>query len=204
MHTREALAVAGLALVAVASSTMVALADGARQPTGPDVYAYAEPLAIPYNWSGIYVGGHAGGATAGVDWTITKPIEQVGIRHNGFAGGAQVGVQKQWGQAVLGAELSYTWTDLTGTSSSNVILGATRTSELNNLFLATVRLGATWQNMLAYGKGGYASADVALRSSLTDTIAFSSGGREQGWVAGLGFDYGIRPDIVIGVEYDFI
>src|SRR5262249_31070853 len=111
---------------------------------------------------------------------------------------------KQWGQAVVGAELSYTWADLAGTSSSSVIVGATRTSELNNLFLATVRLGATWQNMLAYGKGGYASADVAMRTSAADTFAISSSGREQGWVAGLGFEYGIRPDIIIGVEYDFI
>ena len=32
----------------------------------------------------------------------------------------------------------------------------------------------------------------------------SSSAREQGWVAGLGIDYGLTPHISIGVEYDYV
>jgi outer membrane immunogenic protein len=205
MDTRIA-ALAASMLLGLGCLAAPAAADGSARAR-PDPYAYnPEPVALYYDWSGIYIGGHAGVATAGVDWTFTNPTERFDQRATGFAGGAQIGLQKQWHYIVIGAEVSYTWTDLSETSGSLLAPGTSRTSEVNNLLLATGRLGFVWQNLLAYWKGGYATADVGLRSSITGTgvETTSSSAREQGWVAGLGIDYGLTPNISIGVEYDYI
>ena len=81
-----------------------------------------------------------------------------------FAGGAQIGLQKQWDWIVVGAEVSYTWADLKGSKPSELVVGTSLTSEANNLLLVTARLGFAWQHVLAYVKGGYASVDVAFSS----------------------------------------
>ena len=199
-------ALAASVLLGLAYLAVPAAADGLARAR-PDPYAYSpEPAPLYYDWTGIYIGGHAGLATAGVDWTFTSPTERFDQRATGFVGGAQIGVQKQWSSIVIGAEVSYTWTDLSETSGSVLAPGTSRTNEVNNLLLATGRFGFVWQNVLAYWKGGYATADVALRSSIAGTgiETTSSSAREQGWVAGLGIDYGLTPHISIGVEYDYV
>jgi outer membrane immunogenic protein len=206
MRSRKTPAIAGLAVMALGFSSLSAAADGMPQTARSDPYAYNAPLLFSDYWTGIYVGGHAGAATAGLDWVFTNPAERFSQRDTAFAGGAQVGLQKQWGQALFGAEVSYTWSDLGATSGSSVAPGTWRTSDVNNLLMATGRLGATWQNILGYVKGGYASADIAFRSGVTTTgvVTTASSARDQGWVAGLGVEYGIRANILIGIEYDFI
>ena len=205
MALRRALLTASMVCAGSALAVTTAEADGPAKGPPSDPYTY-EYVVTEYNWSGIYVGGHAGGATASWDWTFTNPTEALSQSQNGFAGGAQVGVQKQWGHAVLGVEVSYTWSDLGTSSASAAAPGESRSSELNNLLMVTGRVGATYENMLAYFKGGYASADIDLRSSITATgvTTTTSSSRESGWVAGVGFEYGLTPTINIGVEYNFI
>jgi hypothetical protein len=67
--------------------------------------------------------GHVGGAVAEWNWTAAGTLEP--IKHNdaGFAGGAQVGLQKQWDWIVVGAEVSYTWTDVGSTKPSAFLPG---------------------------------------------------------------------------------
>jgi outer membrane immunogenic protein len=207
MVVRRTLLTASMVCASLTLAAATAAADGPAKAPRPDPYAYEPQYVVTdYNWSGIYVGGHVGGATASWDWTFTSPTEAFSQSQTGFAGGAQVGVQKQWGRAVLGVEVSYTWADLGTSSGSTAAPGESRTSELNNLLMVTGRVGATYENMLAYAKGGYASADIDLRSSITATgvTTTASSGREHGWVAGVGFEYGLTPSINIGVEYNFI
>jgi outer membrane immunogenic protein len=171
-----------------------------------DPFAYTpERGMLNYDWSGIYVGGHAGGVHAATDWTFTAPTEAFDQSRQGFIGGAQAGVQKQWGGLVLGAEVAYAWTSLEESSQSILDPGTSRTSDINNLLLVTGKLGAAYENMLGYAKAGWASADVELRSSITGgPVTTTSSGRENGWTAGVGFDYGLTPNISIGVEYDYV
>jgi opacity protein-like surface antigen len=71
--------------------------------------------------------------------------------------------------------------------------------------MVTGRLGVVDENMHAYFKGGFATADIGLQSNGPGgALITSSRDREYGWVGGLGFEYGWRPDIIFGVEYDFI
>ena len=201
MRTQAPHFVEGFALLLLAS-TLPAAADG---PAPVDPYRYSPPpVAGEYNWSGIYLGGHVGGGTAAWDWQINNPLERV-LHHGESAEvGAQLGVQKQWRSLLIGAEASYTWGDLGASTNSAALPGVTRSSELNNLLILAGRFGVTWENYLAYAKVGYASAEIALRTSATSGLLASSSAWEPGWVAGLGIEYALRPDITIGVEYDYI
>jgi opacity protein-like surface antigen len=51
---------------------------------------------------------------------------------------------------------------------------------------------------LAYVKGGYANADVSFSG-----LGLTASKRADGSVAGLGLEYGLRPHITIGAEYDW-
>src|SRR6476469_8203695 len=96
---------------------------------------------------------------------------------------------------VVGAEISYTWADLGTTGGSTVVAGTTHTSTMNDLLMVTGRLGVADENMLAYFKGGFATADIGLQSNGPGgALITSSRDREYGWVGGLGFEYGWRPD----------
>jgi outer membrane immunogenic protein len=170
---------------------------------------YGEPVLIsplPYNWSGVYVGGHAGGANSRVEWTFTTPTETLDQGNNAFIGGAQAGLQWQWSNLVLGAEVMYSWASLEDSSGAALQPGISLTSEVNNLLLVTGKVGYAYENYLAYAKGGWARADVDFRSTVTATgaLATSSSGRENGWTAGVGLEYAISQHINIGVEYDYI
>jgi outer membrane immunogenic protein len=197
-HRRTALAAA--ASIGLWMSMVPAWADGMPRSPRPDPYAYSPGgPQLDYNWTGIYVGGHLGGAIANWDWTSAvtgEPTEHTG---SGFAGGAQIGLQKQWDWIVVGAEVSYTWADLEGSKSSAAIAGTTLTSEASNLLLVTGRLGFAWQNVLAYVKGGYASADISFSA-----FGLTASKRADGSVAGLGLEYGLTPHVTIGAEYDWL
>jgi outer membrane immunogenic protein len=201
MRTQAPRIVEGFALLLLASASPAA-ADG---PAPADPYRYAPPpVALEYDWGGIYLGGHVGAGTAAWDWEVANPSER--LLQRGLSGevGAQLGVQKQWNSLLLGAEASYTWGDLGAKSNSSVVPGATRVSDLSNLLMLAGRFGVTWQNYLAYTKVGFASAEIGFRSGTPDGLLAPSSAWEPGWVVGLGIEYAIRPDITIGVEYDYI
>src|SRR6476619_5893586 len=117
MRAQRQLALAILASIGICSSETDSAAGMPRRPR-PDPYAYTPSIALDYNWTGIYFGSHVSGAVAEWNWTAAATLEP--IKHNdaGFAGGAQVGLQKQWDWIVVGAEVSYTWTDVGSTKPS--------------------------------------------------------------------------------------
>jgi outer membrane immunogenic protein len=205
-------AMKGLRLLALgtaiwASGGLAARADGRPEPV---IYTPKPPICCEvayfgYDWSGFYLGGHAGVAFTASEWSILGPGR---IEHSasGFAGGAQIGLQKQWANIVAGIEVSYTGLDGDITSRTS-FLGApvTRSSDVSNLVLVTGRLGYAQDNMLAYAKAGYATADVELGFRLTGTAtAGSSSDRDHGWTAGVGLEYAIRDNIILGLEYNYV
>jgi outer membrane immunogenic protein len=198
----------------VAGASLDARADGSRPVSSaytPYAYAAYDTVYTGYDWSGIYIGAHAGAAFATSEWrtvgSIAGDLPRIEPTANGFAGGVQIGVQKQWGGTVAGLELSYTALDGEVTSGSN-LLGAEvkRSSEVSNLVLVTGRFGFANENLLAYAKGGYASADVDFGIAIGAPVdlAGSSSEREHGWTAGLGLEYAIRDNLILGVEYNYV
>jgi opacity protein-like surface antigen len=209
-----------LGVVMSVGGSFIARADGRPEPV---VYTPKPPICCEvayygYDWSGFYLGGHAGGANASTEWTVPGlgfiTTGSVGfvqgdfIEHSatGFAGGAQLGWQKQWGNTVAGLELAYTGLNTDVTSHTSLLgVPVARSSEVSNLLLVTGRLGYANDNLLAYAKAGYASADVEFDVRVASLgLAASSSDREHGWTAGVGLEYGIRDNIILGVEYNFV
>jgi len=84
-----------------------------------DMPVKAAPLVPIYNWSGFYIGGHAGYGWAGQRDVAISPLPQPGfgtlpfnanLNAKGFLGGAQFGWNWQSGRLVYGVEA-----DLSGT-----------------------------------------------------------------------------------------
>ena len=100
----------GTAIAAIVAGLGAGTALADAPPSYPPGYTPAYAPTLTYDWTGIYVGGHVGAATTRSEWTYTDPItptvDPLGQSSNGFAGGGHVGLQKQWGSAVLGAEAS--------------------------------------------------------------------------------------------------
>src|SRR5450432_1341021 len=69
---------------------------------------------VPYNWSGVYLGGSAG--WEGSQITTVNPAFPPGISFNQNSGmlGVHLGVQRQFGQIVVGVEGSFQGSLLTG------------------------------------------------------------------------------------------
>ena len=183
-----------------------ALAD-APPPSYPPGYTPAYAPTLTYDWTGIYVGGHIGGATTSSEWTYTNLpfVDPLGQSSNGFTGGGHVGLQRQWGSFVLGAEAAYTWMDQQATSLSSD--GVTSlTSSAKSLLLVTGKFGAAWDNILAYAKAGYALGDVDYRTTVTSTgvLLTTSSRQDQGWTAGVGLEYALWDHVILGVEYDYV
>ena len=145
-----------------ASGSLLARADGtaSRPYYTPYACATCDAVYLGYDWSGFYAGVHAGALFAANQWDLLTPGTDEHTA-TGFAGGVQIGYQKQWGNMVAGVEISYTATDA-DVSSNTTFLAATAalSTEVSNLLLVTGRLGYANDNLLAYLKAGYASADV--------------------------------------------
>lgn len=204
MTTLRTVAAAALCVVGATGLALPAQADG--MPRGRSAAAAYMPVFQAYDWSGFYLGGQVGAAHVAPEWTFALPVERVEQSAAAFAGGAFAGLQRQWGNLVLGAEVSYLWVDGEQSSGSVLTPGTTLTSDISNLILVTGKVGYAQDRMHAYAKGGYASADIDFRSSVTATgvVTASSGAREGGWTAGLGLEYALTDQLIVGVEYDYI
>jgi outer membrane immunogenic protein len=78
---------------------------------------YKAGLLVPYyNWSGFYIGGHAGNAWDRMQGSESFTTGFIGQRIREWIAGAQIGVNHQIGRAVIKLELSGDG-DINGTSS---------------------------------------------------------------------------------------
>ncbi len=198
------LGAAALAVV-VAIPAGMANADGYR-PATADRYRPAPQFMAPitYDWSGFYLGGQIGGAYGSVDWNYNGTPISVEETTTSFAGGAHAGVQKQWGRMVLGIDVAYTWADLERTAPAPLLTNSTLTASANDILLVTGKVGYAFDNLLASVRAGWASATVEYATNLNGIVASSSSEREGGWTAALGIEYAVLPNVILGVEYDYI
>jgi outer membrane immunogenic protein len=146
-----------------------------------------------FDWSGVYVGAHLGTAWGDVDYSDGEDS----LRHeldDGSLAGGHLGFNHQFGRWVGGAEVSLSDSDV----ASNEDDFGTKT-EIDKLFLATVRLGYAWDRSLAYVKGGYASADLKLA---VDEDVNLLNERQAGFTLGAGFEYALTKALILGLEYD--
>jgi outer membrane immunogenic protein len=190
-----------LAAGTVAGVCSAAAADlpPAPAPAAVAPVAYAPPV---YNWSGFYVGGHLGGGFADSSWSDPFTGATNTFSKSGFLGGGQVGVNAQFNWLVLGLEGDFSWTGLKGSGTDSGGDSISTNTEWTST--ATGRIGAAFDRLLVYGKGGLAIAhDV---SSLTDPAANTSTDTltRTGWTVGAGLEYALDKNWSARIEYDYL
>jgi outer membrane immunogenic protein len=176
-------------------ATAVMLASGAIVSEAADVPpAYRAPLPPPfYNWTGLYVGVHAGGGFADLGSGFNTG--------SGFVGGGQIGYNYQINHWVWGLEV-----DVAGTSAQNSfgVPGLlTANINWNTLTTLTPKFGYAVNNWLLYGKVGGAWADISVSASSPFFGTLSAGGGTgSGWVVGVGAEYAFWNNWSAKVEYN--
>lgn len=181
--------------------------------------AHAQPS---HNWTGGYLGGHAGIIVdGGVDYTYTdagnfepadrpRPTDLTDEAVFGF----HAGYLHQFGQFVAGLEASATLSNADGVLAENPPPKGndyqTKT-QAGNLYAITGRLGFAIDRLMIYGKGGYAWTDVDFDASFFNKdgpegengtkVAIGNTFDFDGPVIGAGFEYAITQNITLGVEY---
>jgi outer membrane immunogenic protein len=199
--------------VAAASVTAANAADlGLKAPLR------TAPVALQYNWTGCYLGGHAGGGWAVTDWTNTinttafgdlAPGQGFRQTDGGFIGGGQIGCNYQVNEWVFGIEGSFSGSTFKGNVANSVFGSADDifTTRIESIATVTGRVGYAWQNWLFYAKGGYAGGEVKF--SVSDTVGANQGAGsasswQNGWTVGGGVEYGLTPNWILGLEYDYV
>jgi outer membrane immunogenic protein len=207
-------AVSLLALVAAAAGAPAQAADlGGKVSSNQNEEEFGFRAPTVFDWSGIYVGGHLGGVWNDVESSgpaVTRYVDGERISHevDGYLAGGHLGFNQQFGRWVGGVEVSLSEGDVEGSSVNEIRFGdvATKT-EIDSLFLATVRLGYAFDRTLAYVKAGYASAEVKLSGAGelgAAEVGFSSSERQAGFTLGGGFEYAFTDRVIFGLEYNRI
>jgi outer membrane immunogenic protein len=194
-----------LLLCAAAVVAFAAPAIAADLPARPYTKApMIAPVAL-YNWSGCYVGGDAGGTWAKMNLNVPAyPFPDSSGTMSSFSGGVLGGCQYMTdSRFVFGIEGDYSWMNLDNTHLSGN--GGTELFHVNYNQSASVRgrIGyspMTAPNLLLYGTGGYAAADLNQSNYIPLAGGYHSGWA-SGWVAGVGAEWAFTANWIAGLEY---
>jgi outer membrane immunogenic protein len=182
-----------------------ATAGAADLPLAPvPVAPVASAPAAIYTWTGFYIGGHVGAGLGRSSWS--DPLSggsNIFAGGAGFLGGGQIGANYQWNRVlVLGVEGDFNWAGVKG--SGNDSLGDAIATDTQWTSTIAGRVGAAFDRLLIYGKGGAAFARD--RNSFTDLAGngTSRSVTQTGWTAGVGLEYGISKNWSAKIEYDYL
>jgi outer membrane immunogenic protein len=178
------LGIAALALLA--TTTLAGAADMAAAPVP---YTKTGAVAPGYNWTGFYVG-----AMGGYGWSSTAAADFNG----GFAGGT-IGANWQMSNIVVGIEGEGAWSDIGRSATAGVFGASDRIEAFGSI---TGRLGLAFDNVLIYGKGGFAAASNKIRLTAFGLTA-SDTKTHTGYTVGGGVEYGFTPNWSAKAEYLF-
>ncbi|MGC1780115.1 MAG: outer membrane protein [Xanthobacteraceae bacterium] len=170
----------------------------APAPVAP--VAYAPPV---YNWSGFYIGGHIGGGFENSSWTDPFGGANNTFNNSGFLGGAQIGVNTQFNWLVVGLEGDFSWTsDIKGSGTDSI--GDAITTSPQWTSTVTGRVGAAFDRLLVYGKGGVAIAEDESTFTPVGGAALTDDMTRVGWTAGAGLEYALTNNWALRAEYDYL
>lgn len=185
--------------------------------TVSEVQAQSWSAPTYVNWTGFYIGGQGTyrWTNADVDWGYDVPGlgTGAGLSSDDWMGGVHGGVQQQFGNWVLGVDLSGDWGGSGDSKSFNFADGSGNLSAgVDEIFTATARFGYAWSNFMIYAKGGYASADVSVSGEVTTNIVgvcdtgctVSKDKSFDGWTVGGGFAWMFAQNVSLGLDYNYI
>jgi outer membrane immunogenic protein len=185
-------------------------------------------VASRFSWTSCYLGGHIGGGRGTKDITdpvflvqdnliapgTTTGVTTVRTTPTGAVIGGEIGCDYQFSSnVVIGIEGTASGTTMKGSRSVSLIDSPPDVAlvQANNDFLASVsgRIGYAFDNVLLYGRGGFAVAGDKYNVS-GGTVAgsgvpfnFQGADNRYGWVAGGGVDWAFSRNWSMNVEYDY-
>lgn len=187
----------GLAAAAVAASA--AVGGGVTVAQAADLYI-PEPeavVAVPDDWTGCYVGVHAG-----YGWGVVEIVDDPYDFEDGFdydiAGwlaGGQIGCNQQIDGFAVGIEADLALANITG--GVDDIFPEVRT-DVHWLGTLRGRAGVVADQWFFYGTAGLAAAGTTSFLDIYEEDAV-----RYGWVAGLGAEMKLTTDISVKAEYLF-
>lgn len=148
-------------MLALATATLL---GGGSQAGAADLGGYIPPPAL-YNWSGAYIGAHAGYLWGDIDWNLGPGIP-TSINPDGFLGGGLVGYNFQYDSFVFGIESDFSIGDLDEGPGTFSLRGL-QSANINYIVTLRGRIGYAFDNWLLYATGGVGFADVDLYDSAT-------------------------------------
>jgi outer membrane immunogenic protein len=188
---------------------------GSRAATAADlpIKAPREVVVPDYDWSGFYVGAHAGRA-----WGRNRfddPTASISDAANPFiissAGpifGGQIGINWQVGHFVLGAEADVDWASLRGNFTFDPVTTVSATStNIRSLATGDVRFGVAMGQWLGYLKGGVAWADVdfsATTAASSNPNIVTVTQQRTGLTGGVGLEVAFWQNVSAKIEYDYL
>ncbi|KRR20526.1 hypothetical protein CQ14_10890 [Bradyrhizobium lablabi] len=196
------------------------LAASAATAPAADLPVKAKPIvAAGLDWSGVYIGAHAGYGGGMMDWMSIQPGADFVAR--GPLAGGQVGINKQLGSFVFGLELDGSWADIKGTgvvSFSGPVFGgsfdARSTSKIDGLVTFAGRAGIAADRWFVFAKGGISAAherhDFGGTSStlvggvvVTQTASMSGSEIRYAPMLGFGAEYALAGSWSVLAEYNY-
>jgi outer membrane immunogenic protein len=191
----------GVALAALACGPALAADLPARRAMPVKAPA---PVAYGYNWSGFYIGAHAGGGWSERCFTDFVAGPDGCHDADGWLAGGQLGFNYQTGQFVFGVEFSGSWTDINGSHASLLIPTDTHHSDINSILMFTGRVGLAFDRALLYVTGGGAWVRDEFRYTAPGVGTASIDQNRTGWTIGAGIEYGLAPNWSIAAQYNFV
>jgi opacity protein-like surface antigen len=194
--------------VAVLMATLSAPAGAADLIAVPQRYV---PTTI---WTGVYIGGHAGGAFGGEDATnpaIGTPVTY-STNPSGVIGAAQAGYNYQFSPSFLvgvGADMSWSAASGNYNFATTTATGANATGIFNSnenwYSTAAGRFGYVIGNYMLYAKGGGAWMNADYSLAVSGPFAGGSANlTRSGYVAGGGAEWMFFPGWSAKVEYNYL
>lgn len=194
------LGVASLGVVcAVAGTTAARAADLPARTPAP---VYKAPAALPYNWSGFYLGLNGGYGWGRSSWSDpTVGADSGSFNTSGGLIGGQMGYNWQTGAAVIGIETDADWTNIKGSTAGPggvCAIDAAGMCQTQQNWIGTtrLRLGYAADRWLPYVTGGVAYGDIQANQ-----ITGNASTTRAGWTAGGGLEVGLDRNWSAKVEY---
>ena len=171
------------------------------------------PIITPapyYNWTGFYIGAHAGIADMDIEGLYNgDPVDFSELSDNGFLAGGQIGYNYKFANdVVLGLEVDASWIDID--DSLDTAPGVdTEYVDYEVEYSASVqaKLGYALGSVMPYVKGGVGlvSYEVFIvdEAAADPTVTFKDDETVFAPVVGAGLDFLVTDHWVVGADFNY-
>jgi outer membrane immunogenic protein len=194
-------------------TTSAVVPTSARLETG-SIERASQPEPA-FSWTGAYVGVHGGGGWGDLSFSDSIPTVPFVVETfrddldaSGVVGGVQLGANRQFGNLVVGGELSVSGASISGSNSAcfaDAMLGLVSEckARVNWLVTGLARLGYAHDRWLVSGAAGWSVAGAEYDAVFDVGVPVPSGSSEtlSGFTYGAGFNYALTRSVSLGVEY---